>query len=171
MRLRYLHIRNYPPLEDVELCFNKPFFENWKCAIRFVVGVNGSGKTHLLQAVTETFIALARQDSPNFPVTLAWELGDGDNLRTLLFDSPSHGAKPAWWQLHGNVPDEHDINDWGILVKELYYGNEEWEPLIRDGNWPGEGVGLPKIILAYTTGCIDPCQLPSRISGSHSSLP
>ncbi len=158
MRLRYLHIRNYPPLEDVELCFNKPFFDKWKCAIRFVVGVNGSGKTHLLQAVTETFIALARQDLPNFPVTLAWELGDGDNLRTLLFDSPSHGAKPAWWQWQGNIPYEYGTDKWNTLIRELYDDPENWEVLSRDGQWPGKGVGLPKSVLVYTTGCIDPWQ-------------
>jgi hypothetical protein len=158
MRLRYLHIRHYPPLEDVALCFNPPGLRDRKCAIRFVVGVNGSGKTHLLQAVAETFLALARQQRPHFPVTLAWELSEGERRRTLVFHSPSHGAKAAWWQGAEIIPDTADEDDWDRLLVKLREDKQGWEPLIRDGNFPGKGVGLPTTVLVYTTGCLDPWQ-------------
>ena len=74
MRLRYLRVRGYPPLEDVEIAFRRPSLPGRECAIRFVVGVNGSGKTHLLQAVAEAFLAMARRKPPRFPVTLVYEL-------------------------------------------------------------------------------------------------
>ena len=70
MRLRYLKLKNYPPLNDIAISFSADSPLDRECGIRFVVGVNGSGKTHLLQAVTETFISIARQTKPNFPVTL-----------------------------------------------------------------------------------------------------
>lgn len=155
MRLRYLHIRNYPPLEDVALCFRAPVLEGRECAIRFAVGVNGSGKTHLLQAVAETFLALARQQRPHFPVTLAWELGEGKGCRTLVFHNPGKGENAAWWQREGII-DAANVNQWDKLIDELRNGKKRWEQLIRDGNWPGESVGLPKAVLAYTTGCLDP---------------
>ncbi|MEN6413441.1 MAG: AAA family ATPase [Veillonellales bacterium] len=158
MRLRYLYIRNYPPLDEVGICFNAPALPERECAIRFVVGLNGSGKTHLLQAVAEIFLALAHQQCPHFPVTLAWELGKGDNRRTLVFDNSGHGGEEAWWQSEEIIPNDTRLNQWANLIGELHTGKKGWEELIRDGNWPGEGVGLPTAVLAYTTGCLDPWQ-------------
>ncbi len=158
MRLRYLHIRNYPPLEDVALCFRKPVLPERECAIRFVVGVNGSGKTHLLQAVAETFLALARQQRPHFPITLAWELGEGERRRTLVFHNPGRHGDEGWWQEEKSIPDMADEETWDKLLAELQTGQSGWEALIREGNWPSKGVGLPKAVLAHTTGCLDPWQ-------------
>lgn len=162
MRLRYLHVRNYPPLEDVELSFRKPVLPERECAIRFVVGVNGSGKTHLLQAVAETFLAMARQKPPHFPVTLVYELGEGGNNRIVVFDSPGHAREAGWWKsTHTSGfagADAYTEDNWRDVIAQARNGHEHWEPLIRDGNWPGEGVGLPVAVLAYTTGCLDPWQ-------------
>jgi predicted ATPase len=162
MRLRYLHVRNYPPLEDVELSFRKPVLPERECAIRFVVGVNGSGKTHLLQAMAEAFLAMARQKSPHFPVTLIYELGEGDNNRIIVFDSPGLARDAGWWKsthiARSAGTDAYTEDNWRDVIAQARNGHEHWEPLIRDGNWPGEGVGLPLAVLAYTTGCLDPWQ-------------
>jgi hypothetical protein len=162
MRLRYLHVRNYPPLEDVELSFRKPVLPERECAIRFVVGVNGSGKTHLLQALAETFLAMARQKPPHFPVTLIYELGEGDNNRIVMFDSPGLAREAGWWKSTHTAgfagADAYTENNWRDVIAQARSGHEHWEPLIRDGNWPGEGAGLPVAVLAYTTGCLDPWQ-------------
>lgn len=162
MRLRYLHIRNYPPLEDVELSFHKPVLPGRECAIRFVVGVNGSGKTHLLQAVAEAFLAMAQQRPPHFPVTLIYELGDADNNRIVVFDSPGLGREAGWWRsVHTATfagADAHAEENWRDVLAQARADPQRWEPLIRDGNWPGEGVGMPVAVLAYTTGCLDPWQ-------------
>ncbi len=167
MRLRYLHIRHYPPLEDVALVFNKQtLLPDRKCAIRFVVGVNGSGKTHLLQALAETFLALARRQAPHFPVTLVYELGEGKRNRLLVFQGQGSGRDAQWWQSTRPVescwPDARnetwDVDSWRSFVETIPKDDKNWEALIRGGNWPGAGVGLPRTVLAYTTGCLAPWQ-------------
>lgn len=50
MRLRFFRLRNYPPLTDIAINFSAESPLRRQCQIHFVVGVNGTGKTHLLQA-------------------------------------------------------------------------------------------------------------------------
>lgn len=155
MRLRYLSIKNYPPLNDIAISFSAESPLQRDCAIRFVVGVNGSGKTHLLQAITETFLCLARQQKPNFPVTLIYELGKGEKARTIIFDNPGDHGKPGWWQSnsdHNILPSHFQTEDWQNLILKVRDGGKDWEPLIQNGNWPGKRVGLPRTVIAYTTG-------------------
>ena len=75
MKLRYLHLGNYPPIKDMAVSFASGSPLQRECAIRFVVGVNGSGKSNLLRAVAEVFLALSEQRVPQFPVSLIYELG------------------------------------------------------------------------------------------------
>lgn len=155
MRLRYLSLKNYPPLNDIAISFSAESPLQRDCAIRFVVGVNGSGKTHLLQAVTETFLRLTRQQKPNFPVTLIYELGKGNQARTIIFDNPGDHGKPGWWQSksdHNILPPDFQPEDWQNLVLKIREDGKDWEPLIQNGNWPGKRVGLPRTVIAYTTG-------------------
>ena len=155
MRLRYLSLKNYPPLNDIAISFSAESPLQRDCAIRFVVGVNGSGKTHLLQAITETFLCLARQQKPNFPVTLIYELGKGKQARTVIFNNPGDHGKPGWWQSkadHNILPSHFQTENWQNLVLKVRDGEKDWEPLIQNGNWPGKRVGLPRTVIAYTTG-------------------
>ncbi len=155
MRLRYLSLKNYPPLNDIAISFSAESPLQRDCAIRFVVGVNGSGKTHLLQAIIETFLCLARQQKPNFPVTLIYELGKGKQARTIIFDNPGDHDKPGWWQSksdHKILPPNFQTEDWQNLILKVRDGEKDWEPLIQNGNWPGKRVGLPRTVIAYTTG-------------------
>ena len=160
MRLRYLRVRSYPPLEDVEIAFRNPSLPGRECAIRFVVGVNGSGKTHLLQAVAESFLAMARQKPPRFPVTLIYELGERHSTRTVIFDSPGLARDVGWWESTPSAApvdsDHYGTDGWQRMLAQVRNGLEGWEPLIRDANWPGAGVGLPDAVLAYTTGSLVP---------------
>lgn len=154
MRLRYLALKNYPPLNDIAISFaaQSPLQRN--CAIRFVVGVNGSGKTHLLQAVVETFLCLERRQAPNFPVSLIYELGQGEHVRTIVFDYPGDQGETGWWQSKSNphiLPLDFKPEDWQGLVKAIRRGEQKWEAFIQNGNWPGKRVGLPRTVLAYTT--------------------
>jgi ABC-type Mn2+/Zn2+ transport system ATPase subunit len=155
MRLRYLSLKNYPPLNDIAISFSAESPLKKECAIRFVVGVNGSGKTHLLQAVLETFLSLARQQKPNFPVTLIYELGKGKRCRTVIFDHPGDQEKIGWWQSgfepHILSPD-FEVADWQNLITEIRNNPKDWKPFIQNGNWPGRRVGLPRTVIAYTTG-------------------
>ncbi len=159
MRLRYLQLKNYPPLNDVTLCFSPPMLPDRACAIRFAIGVNGSGKTHLLQAIAETFLAMSRQKAPHFPVTLIYELGTDNQARTLVFRNPGYGQYVGWWQSTSEVPPfppGFTNSDWEQLIQEATGDSDNWELLIRDGSWPGANVGLPKAVMAYTTGAMEP---------------
>jgi energy-coupling factor transporter ATP-binding protein EcfA2 len=155
MKLRYLKIQNYPPLNDIAIRFSTESLLNRQCAIQFVVGVNGSGKTHLLQALMGAFTALADQKLPKFPVTIVYDLGTGNQQRTLIFDHPGDEGSTGWWQLKKGTPDsfsDYTELDWQEIVSNAGGRESEWEALIKDGEWPGALVGLPRTILAYTTG-------------------
>ena len=91
MRLRYLRLSNLPPLQDIRAVFRQEPLLNRACAIRFVVGVNGTGKTRLLLALAEVFLHLERGNIPPFPVTLAYDIGTGSDARTVLLHSPNGG--------------------------------------------------------------------------------
>ena len=99
MRLRYLHLQNYPPISDIKVCFASGSPLARECAIRFVVGVNGSGKSNLLRAVAEVFLALADLRVPAFPVSLVYELGvrGTPNHRTLLLHCPGSRQQASLW--------------------------------------------------------------------------
>lgn len=154
MRLRFFRLQNYPPLNDISINFSAESPLQRECAIRFVVGVNGSGKTHLLQALTYTFISLANEKTPHFPVSLVYELGQGAECRTLIFDYPGEGANAGWWEWNQKLPT--DFQDYQGLIEQVRQGKDGWKGLISDGGWPGKGVGLPRTLLAYTTGAQEP---------------
>jgi hypothetical protein len=153
MRLRYFRLQHYPPLTDIGISFSAESPLQRQCQTHFVVGVNGSGKTHLLQALTETFLALARQKRPHFPVTLIYEIGRDNTHQTVLFDNPDDGGDIGWWTSQVRMPVSSQESDWRALVERVRMNMPEWEPLIQNGTtWPGERAGLPRTVLAYTTG-------------------
>ena len=43
MKLRYFHLQDRPPLQDISITFDQSDILERVCAIHFVVGVNGSG--------------------------------------------------------------------------------------------------------------------------------
>lgn len=168
MRLRYLHLQNYPPINDIRVCFASGSPLARDCAIRFVVGVNGSGKSNLLRAVAEVFLALADLRRPHFPVTLIYELGmrGTPNHRTLLFDCPHDRSQASLWihEMH-TFPDDTDQHMFGLVVDHLRQRNTPMVPgfsaLIRPGEWPARSatppqIALPTAVLAYTTGDLRP---------------
>jgi predicted ATPase len=155
MKLRYLHLRNYPPMNSARIAFssNSPLAR--KCAIRFVVGGNGSGKSHLLQAIGEVFLALADWLPPHFPVLLVYEIGKSGNdlafnQRPNLNKTPGRAdlifnerakktiilaalreeehEQPALWVSEGfNFSPAATADDFDALVAELY-ANPEHSP-------------------------------------------
>jgi hypothetical protein len=168
MRLRYLHLQNYPPISDIKVCFASGSPLARDCAIRFVVGVNGSGKSNLLRAVTEVFLALADLRVPPFPVSLVYELGvrGSPNHRTLLLHCPGGRQQASLW-LHerfafddGNGREVFDACIENLGVKDVPTG-PGFVPLIAPGSWPLRDstpplMALPSAVLAYTTGDLRP---------------
>ncbi|MGV8990726.1 MAG: AAA family ATPase [Thiobacillus sp.] len=168
MRLRYLHLQNYPPIADIKVCFSSGSPLARECAIRFVVGVNGSGKSNLLRAVAEIFLALSDLRVPPFPVSLVYELGvrGSPNHRTLLLHCPGGRQQASLW-VHERYtfPDDTDQQMFDLAVEHLRQREAPlvpgFAPLIAPGSWPLRDstpplLALPSAVLAYTTGDLRP---------------
>lgn len=168
MRLRYLHLQNYPPISDIKVCFASGSPLARECAIRFVVGVNGSGKSNLLRAVAEVFLALADLRVPAFPVSLVYELGvrGSPNHRTLLLHCPGNRQQASLW-LHERFAfdDQNGQEVFDTCIEHLSVKGipmvPGFAPLIAPGNWPLRDssppqIALPSAVLAYTTGDLRP---------------
>lgn len=162
MRLRYLHLKNYPPIQDLAVRFASGSPLDRECAIRFVVGVNGSGKSNLLRAVAEVFLALADERLPPFPVSLIYELGPRHTQRNHSFvvDCPGGKAEASVWMAEGfHYPDNAPADTFEQLLEALRAGEapQGFVALIPRGNWPqAMPMALPNAVLAYTTGDLRP---------------
>ena len=168
MRLRYLSINNYPPISDIKVCFASGSPLSRECAIRFVVGVNGSGKSNLLRAVAEVFLALADGRRTPFPIQIVYELGHRDTAtsRTLVLDwSASRDSASMWISEQYVFPDNATLEQFDEAM--ICFATESPEipgnfrALIRKGEWPAgsvtpSSVALPRAVLAYTTGDLRP---------------
>lgn len=165
MRLRYLHLRHYPPIKDLAVRFASGSPLQRECAIRFVVGVNGSGKSNLLRAVAEVFLALADERLPPFPVSLIYELGrrGSPDHYTLVVDCPGTRSEASLWVSGRGFhwADDTSAERFEDAIKLMRArtggGPGGFTPLIRQGSWPqSAGIALPKAVLAYTTGDLRP---------------
>lgn len=168
MRLRYLHLKNYPPIENIKVCFASGTPLARECAIRFVVGINGSGKSNLLRAVAEVFLALADLRVPVFPVSLVYELGvrGSASHRTLLLHCPGNRHHASLW-LHErfSFDDKNGQEVFDFCIEHLNVKGMPsvpgFSPLIAPGSWPLRDstppqIALPSAVLAYTTGDLRP---------------
>ncbi len=168
MRLRYLQLQNYPPISDIKVCFASDSPLARECAIRFVVGVNGSGKSNLLRAIAEVFLALADLRVPAFPVSLIYELGarSSSNHRTLLLHCPGNRQNASLWLHERFFFEDHSYQDiFGSCIESLNLDGkpsiEGFSALIKPGDWPLRDssppqIALPSAVLAYTTGDLRP---------------
>lgn len=168
MKLRYLHISNYPPIQNMGVRFASGSPLQRECAIRFVIGVNGSGKSNLLRAVAEVFLGLVEQRVPQFPVSLIYELGTrgSSSHRTLVLDCPGNRNTASLWVAEEFIwPDDADTEQFeamlGNLRQNIIPAGSSFSPLIAPGNWPTRAstppqIALPKAVLAYTTGSMQP---------------
>ena len=170
MKLRYLHLGNYPPIKDMAVSFASGSPLQRECAIRFVVGVNGSGKSNLLRAVAEVFLALSEQRVPQFPVSLIYELGVSgtSSHRTLLLHCPGNRSESSLWvNEHFKFDDSNGAEVFAFALEHLRVNKVPsvpgFVPLIAPGEWPSRAttppqMALPNAVLAYTTGAMQPWQ-------------
>jgi hypothetical protein len=141
MRLRYLRLQNYPPISDIKVCFASGSPLARDCAIRFVVGVNGSGK-FLLRAVAEVFLALADGQRTLFPVQLVYELGNRDtsNARTLIVDWLGDRQSASLWIADKfSFPDSLTAEQFEQMLARFSAESSdipsEFRPLVRKGEY------------------------------------
>ncbi|HEH9400405.1 TPA: AAA family ATPase [Aeromonas sobria] len=168
MRLRYLHLQNYPPISDIKVCFASGSPLARECAIRFVVGVNGSGKSNLLRAVAEVFLALADGQRTLFPVQLVYELGNrsSSNARTLVVDWLGDRQSASLWIADKfSFADNLTADQFEQMLARFSAESSDipaaFRPLVRKGEWPAgsvtpHSIALPSAVLAYTTGDLRP---------------
>lgn len=176
MRLRYLYVAHYPPLAELGVDFSTR--APWSaleepdgalsCAIHFVIGLNGSGKSNLLRAVAATFLALADQRLPGFPVSLVYELGrpDASEHRTVIFDCPGEKhATSLWVAERQRFPDATERSAFGAAIAHLRTTNGTrgeidgitFDARIPPGTYPqAASYALPRAVLAYTSGAMAP---------------
>lgn len=159
MRLRYLHLQNYPPINDIRVCFaSGSQLPERECAIRFVVGLNGSGKSNLLRAITEVFLALSDQRLPPFPVTLVYELGQrGESQHyTFVVHFPGNKTNAAIWVAEKWFwPDNYSELEIRKELEKLINKGDlgSFRAHVPPGAWPQQpGIAMPKAVLAYSTG-------------------
>jgi len=161
VRLRYLHLWGTPPLQELITIFNQEQILGRKCAIRFVVGVNGSGKTQLLQTLSEIFLSLERKKLPPFRVTFAYDLekiGEEERPATIYLrypqDIPSSAAIFAIFE--PPLRDDRDLEELENTPTENFDTDSRISLLIR-GDQLGSSIRpyLPKVLLAYTSGATE----------------
>ena len=110
------------------------------CSIRFLVGLNGTGKTNILRYLTSIFLALdedfrrPRDDSPayNLPFGLAYQMR-GD---TIIIRSDGLGRSGVEFTINGEKRNRGDLPAKARIMPRtlLVYtsGNvEEWQSLIN----------------------------------------
>ena len=170
MRLRYLRLGNYPPIKDMAVRFASGSPLQRECAIRFVVGVNGSGKSNLLRAIAEVFLALVDLRMPQFPVCLVYELGarDSSQHRTLILDCEGNRSEACLWIAENYFcPDDATVEQFAQVIDYLRTNPSNppagFKQLIAAGDWPSRAstppmIALPNAVLAYTTGAMQPWQ-------------
>lgn len=168
MRLRYLRVDQYPPLTDLAVAFSTSSPLERKFSLHFVVGLNGTGKTHLLQALCEIFLAIADWRPPHFPSSLVYELGTNETtLRTIILDAPGPRTLSSLWVAEGFVfPLDTSKDAFESTIRSLRSNVNDpslqgFRPLIAPGAWPGGSstanlAALPRAVLAYTTGHLSP---------------
>ena len=164
MRLRYLHLNLYAPLTELKVCFASD--AAWTaftqgppdpCSIHFVVGLNGSGKSHLLRALASIFVSLADGRLPGFAFTLVYEMGADENSRTVIFNSPGSRSEASVWQSEGAFFDKNtDTLGFDSAVDSLTRGeHSDFIARVAPGDYPQAVTDLLPKVLAYTSGSWD----------------
>jgi hypothetical protein len=167
LKLRYLKIADYPPLSELALAFSTTSPLARRFSMHFVVGVNGTGKTHFLQALCEIFLALSDWRLPHFPCALVYELGASETtVRTVVLDTPGNRSSSSLWLAEGfGFPSDTSTEAFTSAILSLRSGKDlalhGLRPLIAPGTWPSGSstpnlAALPKAVLAYTSGHLAP---------------
>ncbi len=171
MRLRYLHLPELPPLEDITITFGYEPILGRACALHFIVGVNGSGKSRLLRAIAEIFLCLERGAPIPFPVTLVYDLGPGTaNAFADTFSESERALAQERHTIYLHRPEQGqtlliDLDYVPPLIREH---ERDWENLATADlnhldlneytvrlSQQGDNISstyLPKVLLAYTSG-------------------
>jgi len=153
MRLRYVSLKDAPPLQDLAIPFWQEMIMGRACAIRFVVGVNGSGKSRLLQALTQVFLTVKNFPNVQLPfyVTLVYDLGKGKDKRTIFLQYQKEESNISNSKLILNSYDwlnDDEVYDWENLPNQISSNRFEQYREASSNN----DLFLPKALIAYSSG-------------------
>jgi len=88
-----MHLPLHKPLEDIAIDFGYEPIMGRACAVHFIAGVNGSGKSRLMRALAEIFLFLEQGKELPFPVTLVYDWGeDSENELDIWLDDLEEGT-------------------------------------------------------------------------------
>lgn len=161
MRLRYLHLPRCGPLKDVAVVFGREELVTRALkltrqgALNFIVGVNGSGKSSILRAIYQTFVAMRSNRFPALPVTVAWDIAPSGETVTALFHVPEGTKRPYFVALKQAA--ETSLSSWRELALSLEddLGTVGLEQTLERGDAVLGSylqAHLPKRLVAYTSG-------------------
>jgi ABC-type transport system involved in cytochrome c biogenesis ATPase subunit len=164
MRLRYLRLRNKAPHTDTRVVFGREELLGLAGSLHFLVGVNGTGKSRLLQVLVETFKHLENNRVPSYAVTLAYDLPHPETKirRTVLFHcSPTETGLYEYESAVPNTSDDAwtDLEEDGLLLPDNLGANKRlWhrQGSLRDNVLMDVSLDylLPSAVLVYTSGAI-----------------
>jgi hypothetical protein len=171
MRLRYFRVRGNEPHQDTKIVFGREDLLGLEGSLHFLVGINGTGKSRLLQALVETLMCLEQNEEPSYFVTLACDLPhpETDVPRTILFHKSAaeivlyeyNNAVLKTENFEKNIKQIEQIwysleNENGMLEPSILGAGEElWRK--RQGspkNPLSMSTYLPSNVLVYTSGAI-----------------
>lgn len=158
MRLRYLNLRDAPPLQQLAIPFWQESVLGRQCAIRFIVGINGSGKTRLLQALAQIFLAL--EGAPNtqlpFYFTLVYDLGREEHTIFVQYQpEDKNDSSPELRLIEYDWLNDAQTWDWENLPEQMEQGAFNIKKRIFKRSSGSVNSFLPQALLAYTSGVIE----------------
>jgi ABC-type transport system involved in cytochrome c biogenesis ATPase subunit len=160
MRLLYLRLPEYGPLRNTALAFPRvDVLEDRAYALHFVVGVNGTGKSSALRALYRIFDCLAHQEWPEFDFELAYEiehpLVPGDWLFVAI--SRIGSAKSGHWAFCIRGQPFSHLTTSAMWRREFIEWAKRTDHFDHDSIFSSDMQrNLPKGVLAYTSGVLEP---------------
>src|SRR5439155_10640171 len=152
-------------LKNITITFGHEPILGRECTIHFIVGVNGTGKSRLLRAITEVFLNLEKGNVPPFPVTIAYDLGkdgtgeqkSGQAQRTIYYRYTGGGKAEAYLIELKPVPLHIYEVDWALLHEiDWQQGDHPFKRKYFRQYFPGDDTAiksyLPAVVLTYTSG-------------------
>lgn len=139
MRLHRLFLGNYHVLRNLQISFSltasSPVDGDY--ALDFLVGLNGSGKSTVLQALVDIFLRLERNGTVPFPFELTYELGSGNQRKQIRISNLSYDEEDntlpsqlrCWRQ--GQVTDWRDDLLPNNVVAFTTGSEESWLQILR----------------------------------------
>jgi energy-coupling factor transporter ATP-binding protein EcfA2 len=158
MRLRRLHIDRYLLLRDLDLQFDRPGrLDEGAYALDFLIGLNGSGKSTVLRALTQIVSDLRADQTSAFNFELEYEFKGRDGpyfvsvaqrqtvegpIRHMTVQPESLDTKPVF---DADSVDQRYLPP--TLVVYTTGSEEEWERLLAGANALDNGPRIPDDLL------------------------